>query len=114
MAMSKRAALAYLLTVLMLLCATLTFAQGDDVHIQPRVAADPKVPDLAVDATLNTHTKAIRKDVDIVLIPVTITDPSNRLVTGLEKDNFTIFEGAERQEIKHFSSEDAPISLGVI
>jgi len=112
--MSKRAALTYLLTLLVLFCAALAFAQGDEVHIQPRAAADPKVPDLAVDATLNTHTKAIRKDVDIVLIPVTITDPMNRLVTGLEKDNFTIYEGAERQEIKHFSSEDAPISLGVI
>jgi Ca-activated chloride channel family protein len=52
--------------------------------------------------------------VDIVLIPVTITDPMNRLVTGLEKDNFSIYEGSEKQEIKHFSSEDAPISLGVI
>ena len=51
---------------------------------------------------------------DLVLIPVTITDPMNRLVTGLEKDNFTVYEGASKQEIKHFSSEDAPISLGVI
>jgi Ca-activated chloride channel family protein len=53
-------------------------------------------------------------EVDLVLIPVTITDPLNRLVTGLEKDNFAVFEGDSKQEIRHFSSEDAPISLGVI
>jgi len=47
-------------------------------------------------------------------VPVTITDPLNRLVTGLDKDNFTVFEGKDQQEIKHFSSEDAPVSLGVI
>src|SRR5689334_14035723 len=109
--MSKSAALALLLTLLVLSCATLALAQNDDVHIQPRVTADTKAPSLT-DPSLNTHTKAIKKDVDIVLIPVTITDPMNRLVTGLEKDNFSVYEGSEKQEIKHFSSEDAPISLG--
>jgi Ca-activated chloride channel family protein len=38
----------------------------------------------------------------------------NRLVTGLDKDNFALFEGKDEQEIKSFSSEDAPVSLGVI
>jgi Ca-activated chloride channel family protein len=46
--------------------------------------------------------------------PVTITDPMNRLVTGLDRENFQVYEGKEAQEIKHFSSEDAPVSLGVI
>ena len=39
---------------------------------------------------------------------------SDRLVTGLEKDNFTLLEQNALQDIKYFSSEDAPISLGVI
>jgi Ca-activated chloride channel family protein len=58
--------------------------------------------------------KPIRVDVDLVLVPVTITDPMNRLVTGLEKENFVLMDNGERQAIQHFSSEDAPISLGVI
>jgi Ca-activated chloride channel homolog len=52
--------------------------------------------------------------VDLVLVPVTITDPMNRLVTGLEKENFTLSDNGQMQEIRHFSSEDAPVSLGVI
>ena len=67
-----------------------------------------------VDPALKTHTKPYVKDVDLVLVPVTITDPLNRLVTGLDRQNFAVFEGKEQQEIRHFSSEDAPISLGVI
>jgi Ca-activated chloride channel homolog len=87
----------------------------DDVHVSPRVAAGPEPPKNAVvDAALQTHTKAMKVDVDLVLVPVTITDPMNRLVTGLDKDNFTLFEGKDQQEIRHFSSEDAPVSLGVI
>jgi len=87
----------------------------DDVHVSPRVAPAPEPPkNGVVDAALQTHTKPMKVDVDLVLVPVTITDPMNRLVTGLDKDNFTLFEGKDQQEIRHFSSEDAPVSLGVI
>ena len=56
----------------------------------------------------------MKVDVDLVLVNVTVTDPMNRLVTGLEKDNFQLLEGSKTEDIRHFSSEDAPISLGVI
>lgn len=86
---------------------------ADDVHIVPRTKPDlPKKP--VIDPALDTHTRPFRARVDLVLVPVTITDPMNRLVTGLDKENFQVFENKERQTIQHFSSEDAPISLGVI
>jgi Ca-activated chloride channel family protein len=53
-------------------------------------------------------------DVDLALINVTVTDPYNRLVTGLEPDNFRVFEDNAEQEVITFSSEDVPISIGVI
>ncbi len=53
-------------------------------------------------------------DVDLALVNVTVTDPYNRLVTGLDPDNFRIFENNVEQEIQYFSSEDVPISIGVI
>ncbi len=90
----------------------------DEVHVTPRVApAQPKDKEKendVIDPSLKTHTKPFKVDVDLVLVPVTITDPLNRLVTGLDKDNFTVFEGKEQQEIRHFSSEDAPVSIGAI
>ncbi|MFQ5817502.1 MAG: VWA domain-containing protein [Terriglobia bacterium] len=55
-----------------------------------------------------------RVDVDLVLVTVTVTDPFNRLVTGLESQHFKILEDKQPQEILYFSNEDAPISLGVI
>src|SRR5258708_170220 len=53
-------------------------------------------------------------DVDLALVNVTVTDPYNRLVTGLEPDHFRVFENNVEQEIQYFSSEDVPISIGVI
>jgi Ca-activated chloride channel family protein len=84
-----------------------------DVHIQPRVPAEPPKPPEA-DASPRTHAKPYKVDVNLVLVPVTITDPMNRLVTGLDRENFNLFEGRDQQEIRTFSSEDAPVSIGVI
>jgi len=107
------------LLVLAMGMALPALAQNDaeDVHVAPRETrkASANVPPPPnVDPSLKTYTKPLRKDVDLVLVPVTITDPMNRLVTGLEKENFQLTDNGQPQEIRHFSSEDAPISLGVI
>jgi len=90
----------------------------NDVHVQPREVEKPKEvpkPDPGPNpGGLSAHVRAMKVDVDLVLVPVTITDPMNRLVTGLEKENFQLYEGSSAQEIRSFSSEDAPVSLGVI
>jgi len=97
----------------------------DEVHVKPR-ALDKDKKDAPVydkgpaptagnlQPALKPHAKPLRVDVDLVLVPVTVTDPMNRLVTGLEKDNFTVWDNGTKEDIRHFSSEDAPISLGVI
>ena len=70
------------------------FGQTDvnDVHVLPREVdkpPDPPKADLVATTTgLTTHVHALKVDVDLVLVPVTITDPMNRLVTGLDKVNF--------------------------
>lgn len=53
-------------------------------------------------------------EVELALVNVVVTDPYNRLVTGLDPDNFRVFEDNVEQEIVTFSSEDVPISIGVI
>jgi Ca-activated chloride channel family protein len=58
--------------------------------------------------------KVIRTEVDLALVNVTITDPFDRMVVGLDQDNFRVYEDGVEQEIITFSSEDVPISLGVI
>ncbi len=88
-----------------------------DVHVAPREAPTPRPEPQAArseNASLNSRIRPMRVDVDLVLVPVTITDPDNRLVTGLEKENFQVFDGGKPQQIRHFSSEDAPVSIGVI
>ena len=90
----------------------------NDVHVAPRTVEKAKAEEVPkesiVSPSLKTQIRPLKINADLVLVPVTITDPMNRLVTGLEKENFQLFEGSAGQEIKTFSSEDAPVSLGVI
>ena len=51
-------------------------------------------------------------DVNLVLVPLTVTDPLNRLVTASRKRQLSIFENKRSQNIQSFSSEDAPVSIG--
>jgi len=89
-------------------------ADVEDVHVAPRMDTQPADKTDVEQDTVRTHAPMIKSKVDLVLVPVTVTDPMNRLVTGLDKENFEVFEGKDRQEVRHFSAEDAPISLGVI
>ncbi len=59
-------------------------------------------------------TTAFRADTTLVLVPVSVTDPSNRYVLGLEKQDFHLFEDDVAQTVTHFSSEDAPLSIGLL
>jgi Ca-activated chloride channel homolog len=103
--------------------APLTPAPPDTPHdtataappAETKVAA--KVPDDVRKDTpgvVISKNKGMKLDVDLALINATVTDPYNRLVTGLDPDNFRIFEDNVEQEVVTFSAEDVPISIGVI
>jgi Ca-activated chloride channel family protein len=84
----------------------------DDVHIALR-----EVPVTVAKAEYSPNPAQallIRKNVDLVLVPVSVTDGLQRLVTGLDQANFEVFEGKKSLPIRHFSSEDAPISVGIL
>ena len=51
---------------------------------------------------------------DLVLIPVTVTDGHGRIITGLMKEHFTLYEDKVKQAIRHFASEDTPVAIGLV
>ncbi len=114
-------ALAALAAFLLVIAAKPVAAQSsldNDVHIRPETTQPKEAPvrsaSVTMDPSLGPLSRPMKVDVNLVLVPVTVTDPMNRLVTGLDKENFTIYEGKDEQVIRDFSSEDAPVSLGVI
>jgi Ca-activated chloride channel homolog len=55
-----------------------------------------------------------RVGVETVFVKVSVTDPLNRYVTGLEKEHFKVYEDKVEQQVIHFTQQSAPISVGII
>ena len=78
---------------------------GRPVEITPRESRA-----IAVGRSSST----IRADVKVVLVPVTVTDESDRPVHNLSKSHFRVLEDGVEQKITSFIWEDGPVSLGLL
>jgi len=106
--------LASLIPIVGLLIVAPSARPADDEKVNvapPRAKTSPKDAEAAV---LEQRAGSIRVDTTLVQINVTVTDPLNRFVTGLEKEHFRLFEDKIEQKIRDFSSEDAPLSIGLV
>jgi Ca-activated chloride channel family protein len=73
----------------------------------PEAARNTRQPDINKSAV-------IKMNVDMTLVNVSVTDSFSNSVTWLDKENFKVYEDGVEQEISTFSSEDVPISIGLI
>jgi len=96
---------------LLVVCGLAAALQAEE---KQRVTLEPRPrPQASAPAELTPRSN-IRVDTNLVLIPVTVTDPLNRFVTGLEREHFRLFEDKTEQKVSHFASEDAPLSVGLV
>lgn len=52
-----------------------------------------------------------RSDVSLVRVDTQVVDRNNRAVTGLQQEDFVLFEGGKQQEIRNFANEDMPVDV---
>jgi Ca-activated chloride channel homolog len=81
------------------------FAAGQ-ATITPRPKPTPKEDE--------PHRSDIRVTTQLVLIPVSVNDPLNRPVSGLEKENFRLYDDKVEQTITHFAMDDESIAAGLV
>lgn len=80
---------------------------------QPAPASPPKPPPTPLQNIPATQNKVVI-ETKLVNLTVTVTDHFGRFVTGLEKENFAVFDDKIQQDLAFFSTDDAPISLGIV
>jgi Ca-activated chloride channel family protein len=56
----------------------------------------------------------VQLETQLVSLNISVTDPYGRLVTGLRKEHFEVYDDKVKQHIAHFTSIDAPLSIGII
>ena len=104
-----------LLSALLQICFAQSAAYG---QVLPRDGWNEITPALTAvagdDASASHKPRPLRVDVDLVMVPVTVSDSMNHTVTSLKKEDFVLYEGDKRQEIRYFSTEDDPISVAIL
>ncbi len=56
----------------------------------------------------------IRVETDLVTVNVALTDKQGKPVKGLRQEQFEVFDNKTKQQISHFSAEEASVSFGII
>jgi Ca-activated chloride channel family protein len=72
---------------------------------------------VAAAATLvaqNQEGFSFRSGVELINVNATVTDDDGRFVSGLRKEDFTVYEDGAAQPVTHFSSDRVPVSLGIV
>src|SRR5882672_11824630 len=95
--------------VLSLVFGLATSTVGTSASAQSPVLSDRRHDTPGRQIRLGVHA-----DVDLALVNVSVTDAHDRPVTSLERNSFRIFEDNIEQEVVNLSSEDVPVSIGVI
>ena len=103
--------------VLIMVAAGWIFSGSSQVKAQdPKVAVEPRSAAPTTESIGGADRAAlnIRVNADLVLIPVMVTDKKDRLITGLDRSHFRLFEDKVEQPITHFAAEDVPVSIGLV
>jgi Ca-activated chloride channel homolog len=103
--------------VLLLICS----ARGQSNNDLPIVPRDGSNTVKSMADAVPTDRKPVSRvarplhvDVDLVLLPVTVSDSMNHTVTTLKREDFALYEDKTQQEIRYFSTEDVPISVAIL
>jgi len=93
-------------------------AQHNEPSSSPPGAAQTQTPPAAEPAETRKDKAGdlyvFHKQVDEVLLHATVVDERNRLVTNLERNDFTVFENGKPQKMTSFRREDIPVAMGIV
>jgi Ca-activated chloride channel family protein len=77
---------------------------GDTVQVPPGQAPSGQSNDVYI----------FKKEVDEVTLHATVVDDHFRPITGLTKNDFTVYEDGKPQKVTYFKNEDIPVALGIV
>ena len=91
------------------LCAAL-LALGTPLSLRAQRPSQPSAPQ----APSESPDYSIRKDVNLVLLHVSVVNDRGQFVSGLKQNDFRVIEDKIDQKISVFSQEDVPVSMGLV
>ncbi len=113
--MPRRNSKAFFCFVFSLICTALSLGQNSPAP-PPQTPPSANAPsDKGQEPSEKSgNVFVFRKEVDEVTLHATVVDDKNRLVTGLDRSDFTVYEDGKPQTITSFRREDIPVAVGIV
>ena len=102
------------LLVCLLILASVSLAQSSNPPSTSPAPASNAAPDAAQPQDDQTPGFVFKKEVEEVILHAIVVDDQNRLITGLARDNFEVYEDGKLQELTSFRKERIPVALGIL
>jgi len=64
--------------------------------------------------TVSAQTPVFKASIETVHVTVTVTDSNGRLIPGLTKEDFEVFEDGQSVPVTQFTDKRVPVSLGLL
>ena len=105
----------FFLIAILFLLGILAVGQSSTAPAQAKPSgSSPSAEPSQVPAEKSGDVFVFRKEVDEVTLHATVVDDKNRLVTSLDRNDFTVFEDGQPQKITSFRREDIPVAMGIL
>jgi VWFA-related protein len=92
----------------------MALALGLAAQQDPKLRQAPEGPVVTPQDGQTPPPVVIRTTTELVVLPITVFDKNGRIVEGLERVNFQVFEDNVKQDITEFKHEDVPLSIGLV
>jgi len=110
LAISTFSLFATLLATLLLTPSSLLVSRAQQLPQPPSI--EPKTEPPVSEAQISGYT--IQRNVDLIVLHVSVVDEHGQFVPGLTAENFRIFEDRVEQRIAVARQEDVPVSIGLM
>jgi len=87
----------------LVLAITLTLAVAGAAQQSTRLISD-----------IASKDSSIKMETRLVSVPVSVVDREGHFKPGLDSSNFEVYDDGVKQKIEFFSSDDSPLSIGIV
>ena len=113
--MHQRSRSFFFLTATLIFLGTLTVGQNSTAPARPQPPESaPSAEQGQAPTEKSGDIYVFRREVDEVTLHATVVDDKNRLITDLDRNDFTVYEDGQPQKITSFRREDIPVAMGIV
>jgi len=98
----------------LLTLASVSSAQNSSLPASATALTGAQAPGTALPKDDESGGFVFKKEVEEVILHAIVVDNKNRLITGLARDNFKVYEDGKLQEVTSFRKERVPVALGIL